>query len=325
MADDPVNPNPAPDPAPNPNPVPAGDPSAIKTPISGDPDPAANPTPNPEGDPAADPADPPKGYWPDDWRIKLAGKDEKLAKRLDRFASPEGVWKSFRAMEQRLSSGELKKALGKDASPEEVAAWRKDAGIPEKPEDYDLKFDNGLVIGKADKPLVAEFLKSMHGENATPGQVKAGIAAYYRIQEQAQATRAEQDAQARATAEDDLRAEWGVDYRRNVGMVQALLNTIPDGVRDHFANARLADGTPLFSHPDMLRYFVGIQREINPAASVVPNSNQPAQAIDAEIAGLKAMMQDQHSEYWKGPKADGHQERYRQLLTAKERMGNRAA
>src|SRR3546814_3644725 len=56
------------------------------------------------------------------------------------------------------------------ATPEQIAEWRKEQGIPEKPEDYDLKFDNGLVIGEADKPLVAEFLKASHATNVKIGR-----------------------------------------------------------------------------------------------------------------------------------------------------------
>src|SRR3546814_8605810 len=87
------------------------------------------------------------------------------------------------------------------ATPEQIAEWRKEQGIPEKPEDYDLKFDNGLVIGEADKPLVAEFLKASHATNVTPAQAKAQIAAYYAIQEQQQAARAEKDDEIRRSEE----------------------------------------------------------------------------------------------------------------------------
>src|SRR3546814_9813866 len=108
-------------------------------------------------------------------------------------------------------------------------------------------------------------------------------------------------------------------------MVSALLSTVPQAARDLFTNARLGDGTPLFSHPDMLRYFAGLARETNPAASVVPNSNQPAQAIDAEIDTLKGLMGDKHSKYWHGPEADKLQSRYRELIGAKAKLSSRAA
>src|SRR5512135_169053 len=45
--------------------------------------------------------------WPDDWREKLAGNDEKALKRLGRFASPAGIFKSFRELEAKFSRGEL--------------------------------------------------------------------------------------------------------------------------------------------------------------------------------------------------------------------------
>src|SRR3546814_20998595 len=105
-------------------------------------------------------------------------------------------------------------------------------------------------------------------------------------------------------------------------MVSALLSTVPQAARDLFTNARLGDGTPLFSHPDMLRYFAGLARETNPAASVVPNSNQPAQAIDAEIETLKGLMGDKHSKYWHGPEAD-HQQRARKSVVKGKRVSGR--
>jgi hypothetical protein len=312
----PVNPTPAPDPKAAPVADPKAPPAADPKTVVSDP---------PLGDADPEPKEPVAATWPDDWREQLAGGDEKELKRLQRFTSPLTLRKSHRALEQKLSSGELKKALGPDATPEEVAAWRKDMGVPEKPDGYDLKFDNGLVIGEDDKPLVAAFLTAMHAENATPSQVKAGVAAYYKIQEQQQADRAQKDAEVRAAAEDDLRAEWGVEYRRNVGMVQALLATVPEEARDLFASARLADGTPMFSHPDMLRFFVGLQREINPAATLVPNTGNQAQTIDNELSDLKAKMGDRDSDYWKGPKAEAMQARYRALLDAKAKMAARAA
>src|SRR3990167_10392063 len=53
----------------------------------------------------------PPATWPDDWRGRFAGKDADALKRLNRFQSPEGVYKSWRSLEQRLSAGEIKSAL----------------------------------------------------------------------------------------------------------------------------------------------------------------------------------------------------------------------
>ena len=101
--------------------------AGITAPPTGNAPPPTDPiiTDPPEGDPAATP---PVQDWSDDWRSKMAGGDAKEAKRLERFASPKEVFKSYRAFETRLSSGELKSALPKDAKPEQLTAWRAENG-----------------------------------------------------------------------------------------------------------------------------------------------------------------------------------------------------
>ncbi|HET7409683.1 MAG TPA: hypothetical protein VFJ13_05740, partial [Paracoccaceae bacterium] len=186
---------------------------------------------------AAAPAD-----WPEDWRQRLAGDDKKALKRLERLGSPKDVMTAYRALERKVSSGELKTGLKEDATPEEVASWRRENGIPEKPEDYDTTLPDGLVIGEDDKPLVGEFLTAMHAKNAHPETVKAALAAYYRIAETQQAAQIEADRGFRREAEDALRAEWGPEYRPNVNAMGNFLDGAPAGLKERLLGARLADG-----------------------------------------------------------------------------------
>src|ERR1700758_5352632 len=79
-----------------------------------------------------------QGFWPADWRERVAGEDPRGRERLGRYASPADVAKALIAAQNKISSGELKPALGKNASAEEVAQWRKAHGIPEVPDKYDL-------------------------------------------------------------------------------------------------------------------------------------------------------------------------------------------
>jgi hypothetical protein len=73
--------------------------------------------------------------WGDGWREHLAAGDDKARARLERFQTPTDIFKSYRALEQRVSSGELKANLPfpDKGTDEEKAAWRKDAGIPTSP------------------------------------------------------------------------------------------------------------------------------------------------------------------------------------------------
>jgi hypothetical protein len=113
-----------------------------------------------------------------------------------------------------------------------------------------------------------------------------------------------------------LKANWGQDYEMNIGLVQGVLQSLPETVRDSFANARLADGTAVFNSPEMMNFFADAARAINPAATVVPAGNgNPAQAVVSRIAELEAKM---GSDTWHKD-ANSQQELLR-LYDARERM-----
>lgn len=274
--------------------------------------------------------------WNEGWRERLAGGDQKTLQRLGRFTDPEQVWKSYTELERRMSSGELKPTLPKDPLPEELVAFRKELGIPDKAEDYlkGVKLAEGLVIGEDDKPIINGFLKAAHASNYTPAHVQGAIEWYYQNKEAQAVAQQDRDLTVARDTQDKLRIDWpGVEYRANVNALHSLLDQAPpivmaDGTKvpfkDQFLNARLPDGTPLGSSVSALKWVASLSREINPAATVVPGVGaQQVQAIDDEITKLKSLMGDRRSEYWKGPKADGHQKRYRELLEAKEKMAAR--
>lgn len=262
--------------------------------------------------------------WGDGWREAIAGSDAKILQRLGRFATPEDMWKSYTALEARMSSGELKTAKPKDATPEALAQWRKDNGIPEKPGDYDLKFDNGLVIGEEDKPVIDAFLEVAHKNDLPPSAVKEAVAWYYQTAEKQTEERAAKDTEAAQKAVDALRAEYGNEYRPNLNAMQSLLDLAPAGLKDKLLHGRLADGTPVGSSVDAIKWLVGLARQVNPVGTVVPaGTANPGQAIEAEISKYESMLGNRNSEYWKGDKAAWHQNRYKELIEAKQAMAAR--
>lgn len=262
--------------------------------------------------------------WGEGWREHIAKGDEKTLNRLKRFQSPEDLWEMNRNLESKMSSGDLKPGLPKDATPEQLAQWRKDNGIPEKPEGYDLTFDDGLVVGEEDKAIINGFLSKAHESNMAPSQVKEAVRWYYDEIERQAAARSEQDQAVLVQAQDELRGEWGSEYRMNVNLIHGLMDKSPDGLKEAFLGGRLADGTPIGSSVPMLKWLAHLARQDNPVATVVPaaGANQ-GQAIEDEVKSLESMMGNKFSEYWKGPKAEGMQKRYRELVEAREILQRR--
>jgi hypothetical protein len=316
-------PSPAPSPSPTPAPSPAPEPAPAPPAPSPSPSPSPAPSPSPTPAPAPEPApEPPAAKWPENWRTEMAGGDEKAAKLLERYTDPGAVAKALRELNVRISKGELKAPLKKDATPEEIAAWRTEQGIPADPKGYDLKFDNGLVIGDTDKPLVDKYVAAMHAADATPEQVKAGVQSYLQMQEDHKRQVAETDIDHAAELEEELRTEWGPDYKKNVGSVVSMLGHADSAVADVIMNARGPDGRAIANDPKVMRWLAGHARQLGFVnGTVVAMGADPGKSIDDEIAGIKAKQYDasgaRNPAYWKDEKL---QARYRELLAAKERM-----
>lgn len=268
-------------------------------------------------------ADKGAGSWPEGWRTTLAGKDEASAKRLERFNSPDDIWRSYRAIEQRLSSGELKSTTKypDKGTPEQQAAWRAENGIPESPDKYQINLGEGVVIGELDKPIIDDFLSSVHGKNMPPDMANAAVGWYFDFAEkQAEAIKASDD-EHKQKYEDTMRAEWGGEYRTNTNNVIALLDMAPEGVKDRFQNGRLSDGTPIGSDPDTMRWLASLAREINPITTVTPGAGANiVSAIADEIEQIETFMRTNRSEYNKDEKK---QARLRELYEARERKGGK--
>jgi hypothetical protein len=270
-----------------------------------------------------------KGYWPEDWREryvdKLKDKDgkpldddskEKMMKRLSRYSSPRAAMDAMINAQNKIASGKLIKMPGKDATPEEIAEYRKEAGIPEDAKGYDLSLSDGLVVGEEDKEMVDSFLSVAHDKNFTQDQVSAGLNWFYQNQEAELAKRHEADMAHRAAVEEELRAEWGQEYQANRNLMANYFDSdFEEGVADLIVGARLADGTPLANHPDIVRGFVAKARAANPMAALVPGSG--TKQHDQMIAEIEALEKKMGTE---GALKGRDQDRYLKLISLRDKI-----
>jgi hypothetical protein len=275
------------------------------------------------GTPATEPAKEIAADWREDWRDVMAAGDEKERARLDRFRSPVDVYKSARELEKKMSSGAVKAKLADDATPEQLAAWRKDNGVPEKPDGYLEKLPNGLVIGDEDKPMIESFLADVHGENAPPAVVAKALDWYYRQQESQITEQSAKDKAFQQASEDALRAEWGAEFRGNVNSIQSFLDTAPstdDGtpLKGLIMGARLADGTMLGNNPAALKWLASLAQDANPSGFIAPGQGlSQVDGIAEEKAKIEDRMRTDRQGYYRDEKM---QARYRALLDAEAKL-----
>lgn len=263
--------------------------------------------------------------WPDDWRAKIAGEDAKELARLQRMNSPADLYKSYRALEAKLAEKAGPKSLAppENATPEQMAAWRKDMGLPETAEGYVPQLPEGVVLGEADKPLVDAFREVAYKANMTPTQFNEALKWYYGEIDAMTAKQSDLDRSFRMQSEDNLRAEFGPEYRANLTAVNNTLSLFFGDNANEILAARTPSGKMLGDSPEFIKSMALLARELNPAMPHIPVGNgTPSQAIGSRISEIEKMMADRNSDYWRDEKI---QAEYRDLVEAREKYGARAA
>lgn len=261
-----------------------------------------------------------------DWRKELSGEDPDVLKHIERFTDGKSFGKAFVEAQKRIRSGELARPLPENATDQERAEWRKANGIPEKPEEYFAKLPDGLVIGKDDQPMFDEIGKLMHQHNVPPAAVHAITKWYYDLADKQTGEVVQADKLHAQETIQTLRDKWGNDYRANIGQVMSYLDSLGGEFKQQLMDATLPDGRRLFNSPEIVEWFATKARELNPAGVIIPASGGDAgKSIADEMKNIETMMGKPNSEYWKGPKAESLQARYRQLVEAKQKLDARAA
>lgn len=264
--------------------------------------------------------------WPDDWRAKIT-TDEKLLKRLERYASPKAVAEALLTVQQDIGAGKLKSATafpdkGTDA---EKAAWRTENGVPESPAKYELKFENGLVVGEADKPIIDKFLETAHASNMPPGQAKAAVEWFFKNREERQAAALEAFEQQKVATASTLRAEWGDSYARNNNVIGSLLDAhIPAEETELKTLIKRAVET----NPKYARFMAAIGLEVNPLATVAPGTGaSQVSAIEDRIVAIEKLMRaapgSVERKQYNDPKISGVDGEYSRLLAARDKLKDR--
>lgn len=265
--------------------------------------------------------------WPEDWRDRFAGSDEKMLKHLNRFASPEGIYKAWRTLDRRRNDGSLLPARPETDDENTLAEWRKAVGAPESPDGYAVDIPED--VSEIDRAALGEVFKEMHHQGIPASQAKPLIDKYFDIMRAGSEARANQDIEFRRESEDALRNEWGPEYRPNINAIGLLIDSHGDkALFERMQGARYEDGTRFGDDPATLKFLASIAREVHPDGNLfVPTSAGVTReaSIEDEIRTLEMEMRDTKGRdpggYWNDSRK---QQRYLELVEYKERMKARA-
>lgn len=263
---------------------------------------------------------------PETWREDVAKGmelDDSKQNVLNRYESFPKLMEAFFHQRDKISEGvQQSDAMpGEDATPEQWAEYRAAKGIPESPDKYDLQLSEGLVLDEADSEIMQSVYPVAHKHNLPAPVMSELVDSFLQAREKEQADLQQHHMLQHQECAETLRNQWGNDYQTNINMVRGMLNkAFPSEMVDQVEQLMLPDGSMAFNNPVFVQAFSQLARQLNPAGAVVPNTSNPGQAVDAEIQKIEKTLSDDPDAYYKDT---GMQDRYRQLLEAREAMQKR--
>lgn len=288
---------------------------------------SANPAPTtnePTNTPTSNTPQVPAAAWPTDWREKLS-TDPKEQERLKRFTDLPQVWNSFRQLETKLSSGQYKQELSANPTPEELTAYRQANKLPTDVEGYFKAVPEDIALGDADKQalnLIAEkFLEKNVSPEVFNSVIESALELVHRNNEEMIDAQIALKEQSRHT----LYQTWGpAEYKVNINAISNMLQGMPEGLRERFEGAQLADGTLMFNDAEALMWFAQYIRDTNPSLTVMPGGAGDVMAnLQTKLDENRNMMRNP-SEWW-APANKERREGHAKLIEQYENMKRRKA
>ena len=159
------------------------------------------------------------GSFKPDWTQSLPADLKDYAASLGKYPNVTEFLRGFGNAQKLIGQrgGQQIKPPAPDAKPEEIAAWNKLIGVPEKPEDYGLKKPEKLPEGvEWDDANAAEFAAFAHKNGLNAQQVQALM--QYDMERQSKGY-GKSTAELTAFVEKqraELQSKWGTQYGENV-------------------------------------------------------------------------------------------------------------
>ena len=212
----------------------------------------------------------------------LIPEDYKEEKSLQNFSNMNDFVKSY-LHSQKLVGADKIPVPNKMATDEDWKAVYVRLGRPETPDGYKYNLPKET---KLEESTLKAFSEEAHKLGLLPKQAEGIINYYNSIAEQSEQAATVNEEAARAEAEAELRKEYGPAYDLKIAQARNLAtNTFG---QDFLRDTKLADGSVLGNHPQVVRAFADLASKMSEDGIVQGEaaSAMTVKEIDGEIESL---------------------------------------
>lgn len=231
------------------------------------------------------------GYKPEvktiDWREQI--KDDDAKKFAESSTDVTHLVKRALDMRTKLSNAIVRP--GKNASPEEVSAYRKALGIPEKHEEYEFPEVPADKLTPEVKEARAAWSKRFHDLQIPKEVAKnllqmVGEDSAKHLEDQVKADKAYAD-----KSEAALRSEWkGDEFDKNKNMADRAFKELASRAGlpvDALTKLETKDGRFLMDRPELVKLFAVVGREMAEGTMGPTLTESEAETIDGQIKDIR--------------------------------------
>ncbi len=220
----------------------------------------------------------------DDWRAPITSEDgKKLAAN-----SPDLNHFVARTLEMRQKLSNAIVPPGKDAKPEDVAAYRKRIGVPESSEGYKFVMPEGQEATDGDKAFQQTMAVAFHEANVSTSQAEVLNKALIDLTVAGQEALVAEDKAFADKAEADLRKAWpGKEYDKNKEHGDRAASWMFGDQIEEVRHMQTKDGRFVLDHPVMLRALAAAGREMAEGGLVPPMTESDAEQAQSELTMIR--------------------------------------
>ena len=227
------------------------------------------------------------GTFETDWQNRLPDDLAPARDSLGRFKNVSELAKAFYTTKQLVGRKGVILPTP-ESTPEEIAAYRKEMGVPENADGY-LKetMPESLPEGiQWNNEIAKSYYEIAHKHNVSTAAMKDLIALNLKQREFEQQAQNETIMEQKQQGMSLLRHRWGADFDRNLGLAQRAVVT-KGGNPNSYG----------WRDPDTVRVVVALASEVGEGKLVAPGGSLPMGSADMKSRALDIMTNKGNPEY----------------------------
>ena len=226
------------------------------------------------------------------WRELI--QDEKLRKHAERFTTPDALVQANVDFRQKVSKAVV--LPGKNASEEEVSAFRKAIGVPDSEEGYEFpQAVDGQELPEETIAAQKEWGKLFQDNNISKTAAKNILTAYEQFKVSETEARLKADEEFAEETREYLKSQWKDEYDKNLVIASKAGEQVFGEMYEDVKKLETKNGKFVMDHPAIAMAFAKLGREMGEGVLGEALSDDQKDSLKDQVDTARAKRNEAHA------------------------------